>query len=52
MATFIENKAEISNQEQIDLAADILARVLIQQVSSKRNKQINKSIENEYGKSN
>lgn len=47
----MENPIEIE-LKQTELAAEKLAQILIQQVIEKRNQQINKNIENKYGKSN
>ncbi|MFA6446313.1 MAG: hypothetical protein WCW14_03650 [Candidatus Paceibacterota bacterium] len=49
MAKIERNRKEI---EQIDLAAESLVQILVQQAISNRNKQINKKIENKYGKPN
>lgn len=48
--TYMETK--IDYKEQIELAAENLARIVIQQVLTKRNKQINKKDDDKYGKSN
>ncbi|MBI2600487.1 hypothetical protein HYW42_00890 [Candidatus Daviesbacteria bacterium] len=47
----IENKSKIDYQKQIELAAEQLAQILIQQVISKNN-QIKNKINNKYGESN
>jgi hypothetical protein len=39
-------------QKQVELATENLAQILIQQAMSKRSNQINKKIENKYGKPN
>lgn len=51
MTIFIEKKFEIHDQEQVDLAAENIAQILVQQVMSRKSGQINKRIENKYGKS-
>lgn len=43
---------EIDSKKQIELAAESLAQIMVQQVISRKNKQINKKIENKYGKPN
>lgn len=52
MKVKIENNYEIQCQEQVDLAAENLARILIQQVVNKRNFAGIQQIENKYGKPN
>ena len=43
---------KIETQKQIEMAAETLARILIQQVLSKQNGNSAKQIEKKYGKSN
>jgi len=43
---------EIDTQKQIELAAETLAHILIQQVMSKQNLAVSQQIENKYGKPN
>jgi len=45
-------KIEIDIQKQVELAADGLARILIQQVMSRKNLAVNRLIETKYGKRN
>lgn len=47
----MEKTTQIDIQKQIDLAAEALAHILIQQVMSKKNDATFKEIENKYGKS-
>ncbi len=50
MKVKIEKDFELQCQKQIELAAESLARILIQQVISKKNNAANKEINNKYGK--
>lgn len=45
-------KIQIDYQKQIDLAAESLAQIFIQQALSKKDVAVNKEIETKYGKSN
>lgn len=46
----IENDSELQCQEQIELAAETLARILIQQVINRKNIINAQKIETKYGK--
>ena len=48
----MKKQIQIDQQKQVELAADSLARILIQQAMSKRNSTASKQIETKYGKSN
>ncbi|HUD09878.1 MAG TPA: hypothetical protein VMR77_03715 [Patescibacteria group bacterium] len=52
MKVKIENDSELQCQKQIELAAETLAHILIQQAMSKRNLVGSQQIENKYGKPN
>jgi hypothetical protein len=45
-----KNFTQIESQKQIELAADSLARILIQQVMNKKNLAVTQQIETKYGK--
>ena len=48
-------KIKINNSDEIkivELAAENLAKIFIQQILSRKNPNVNKKIENRYGKSN
>ena len=47
----MDKKTEIDLQKQIELAAETLAHILIQQAMSKKVDAVNKEIETKYGKS-
>lgn len=49
----MEKQSQIDNQKQIDLAAESLAKILLQQVLSRKNPEVHSQIESKtYDKSN
>lgn len=49
----MNTQIKIDDQKQIELAAEMLVRLLIKQVVNKKSEQINKNIEmNKYGEPN
>jgi hypothetical protein len=52
MKVKIENDSKLQCQKQIELAAETLAHILIQQVMSNQNLAVSQQIEKKYGKPN